>query len=836
MKKFDVTGMTCAACSARVEKAVTKVEGVTGVSVNLLMNTMQVEGTADSGEIIAAVKKAGYGAAVAGEPGDGLSEKEEKEQEWDAEEKSTKFRLKTSVILLIFLMYLSMGHVMWGWPVWKGLGENPLAMAICELILTLLIMFINRKFFINGFGSLFRGAPNMDSLVAIGSGAAFVYSMFLLFDMTECYVFGAAEMGAHYLHGFYFESSAMILTLITVGKMLEARAKGKTTDALRSLMDLAPKTATVIVNGAEKTIPAGRVTVGDVFVVRPGESIPVDGKIIEGVSAVDESALTGESIPVDKAVGDFVTTATMNQSGFLKCEAVRTGEDTAFAQIVRMVREASASKAPIAKMADRVSGVFVPVVMVLALLTFFVWIGLGENMDFALERAISVLVISCPCALGLATPVAIMVGTGKGATLGVLFKNATALEETGKTEIVVLDKTGTVTQGKPQVTDICPTEGVSRDELMQTAILLESRSEHPLARAIMSYAEQSGMSAKGEVSDFKAIAGNGLSAVYEHSEIIGASRKYMEEVTGIDEKTAVMAEKLAACGKTPLFFARDKKLLGMIAVADVLKEDSSEAIAGLKKMGLRVIMLTGDNETTANAIGEKAGVDEVIAGVLPDGKKEAVDSLKKQGRVMMVGDGINDAPALASADIGVAVASGTDVAMDAADIVLVGSRLSAVVQALEVSRATVKNIKENLFWAFFYNLLGIPVAAGVLYPVAGITLNPMIGAAAMSLSSFCVVTNALRLSFKRFGAENKEKKKEKEKEVKVMEKKMEIKGMMCMHCSGRVKQALEALDGVEQANVSHETGTAVVKGTKELDANVLKKTVEDEGYEVIKIE
>lgn len=825
--------MTCAACSARVEKAVARVEGVTEVSVNLLMNTMQVEGTADSGEIIAAVKKAGYGAAVAGEPGEKQSEKEaERELEWDAEEKSTKFRLKASVILLIFLMYLSMGYVMWGWPLWRGLGENPLAIAICELILTLCIMFLNRKFYINGFGSLFRGAPNMDSLVAIGSGAAFLYSMVMLFDMTECYVFRAGEMGAHYLHAFYFESAAMILTLITVGKMLEARAKGKTTDALRSLMNLAPKKATVIVNGAEKTIPAGQVVVGDVFVVRPGESIPVDGKIIEGVSAVDESALTGESIPVDKAEGDFVTTATINQSGFLKCEAVRTGEDTAFAQIVRMVREASASKAPIAKMADRVSGVFVPVVIVLALITFFAWIGLGENMDFALERAISVLVISCPCALGLATPVAIMVGTGKGATLGVLFKNATALEEAGKTKIVVLDKTGTVTQGKPQVTDICPAEGASREELIQTAILLESRSEHPLARAVMNYAKQEGMSAEGEVSDFEAIAGNGLRAVYNHSEIIGASRKYMEELTGIDEDAAAKAEELAAGGKTPLFFARDKKLLGMIAVADVLKEDSSEAIAELKKMELRVIMLTGDNETTANAIGEKAGVDEVIAGVLPDGKKETVDSLKRQGRVMMVGDGINDAPALAAADIGVAVATGTDVAMDAADIVLVGSRLSAVVQTLKVSHATVKNIKENLFWAFFYNLLGIPIAAGVLYPVSGITLNPMIGAAAMSMSSFCVVTNALRLSFKRLGAENIEKK----KEVKVMEKKMEIKGMMCMHCSGRVKQALEALDGVEQASVSHESGTALVKGTKELDVNVLKKAVEAEGYEVIKIE
>ncbi len=845
MTKFDVTGMTCAACSARVEKAVAKVEGVTGVSVNLLLNSMQVEGNADSIDIIEAVEKAGYGASVAGAKkvreanlGEGLQEAGE--QEWDEEQKQTRFRLIYSVALLIPLMYLSMGHVMWGWPVPGSLQDNPLAVAIWQLVLTICIMFINRKFFINGFGSLLHGAPNMDSLVAIGAGAAFLSSWFKLFDMTECYVFENRAMGAHYLHEFYFESAAMILTLITVGKMLEARAKGRTTDALRSLMKLAPKNAMILVDGVEQEIPAEQVKTGDIFVVRPGESIPVDGLVLDGISAVDESALTGESIPVDKKDGDSVSAATINQSGFLKCEAVRTGEDTTFAQIIEMVRDASASKAPIAKLADKVSGVFVPVVIILAIVTFVAWIGFGQSNVFALERAISVLVISCPCALGLATPVAIMVGTGKGATLGILFKNATALEQAGKVGIVALDKTGTITQGKPQVTDICPADGVAGEQLLETAVLLESRSEHPLAKAVMGYAKQQGISVRGELKEFQAIAGNGLSGKLGESRLTGGSMKYMEEAVSQSPSSLEQARALAGQGKTPLFFAKDGMYLGMIAVADVLKPDSSEAIRELKDMGLRVVMLTGDNETTAHAIGEQAGVDEVIAGVLPEGKKAAIDHLRKQGRVAMVGDGINDAPALMAADIGIAVASGTDVAMDAADVVLVGSRLSAVAQALKLSRATVKNIKENLFWAFVYNSLGIPVAAGVLYPMFGITLNPMIGAAAMSLSSFCVVTNALRLNLKKFATSVEEVRATdqigKKEEIKIMEKKMEIKGMMCMHCSGRVKKVLEALEGVTEAIVDHETGSAIVKSTVEIDSAVLKKTVEAEGYEVASVQ
>lgn len=837
--------MTCAACSARVEQAVAKVEGVTEVSVNLLLNSMQVEGDAQSRDIICAVERAGYGASVAGDRA--LQEKrpeemqgEGNEQEWDAEEKSTRFRLISSVALLLPLMYLSMGHVMWGWPLPGKMAQNPLAIAIWQLLLTVCVMFINRKFFVNGLGSLLRGAPNMDSLVAIGAGAAFLSSWFALLDMTECYVFETRAMGAHYLHEFYFESAAMILTLITVGKMLEARAKGKTTDALRSLMKLTPKTATILVDGVEKEVLAREVKAGDVFVVRPGESIPVDGRVTDGISAVDESALTGESIPVDKKEGDSVSAATINRSGFLTCEAVRTGEDTTFAQIIRMVQEASASKAPIAKLADKVSGVFVPVVILLAVLTFLAWIGLGQNSDFALERAISVLVISCPCALGLATPVAIMVGTGKGAKLGILFKNATALEQAGKVEIVVLDKTGTITQGKPEVTDICPADGTEEAELLETAILLESRSEHPLARAVMSYAAEHAISAGGELKEFQAVAGNGLSGKIGESRLVGGSMKYMETAAPDALTAAEWARELAAQGKTPLFFARDGKYLGMIAVADVRKPDSAEAVQTLKDMGMRVVMLTGDNETTARAIGAQAGIDEVIAGVLPDGKKEAIDRLKTQGKVAMVGDGINDAPALTAADIGIAVASGTDVAMDAADVVLVGSRLSAVAQALRLSRATVKNIKENLFWAFVYNSLGIPIAAGVLYPVFGITLNPMIGAAAMSLSSFCVVTNALRLNMKKFGtqaaAEPLPDQIEKKEEVIIMEKKMEIKGMMCMHCSGRVKKVLEALEGVTEAVVSHEDGSAIVKSSAEIDSAVLKKIVEAEGYEVVNIQ
>ena len=840
MTKFQITGMTCAACSARVEKAVSKVEGVTEVSVNLLMNSMQVEGDAQISDIICAVEKAGYGASAEGEKTRENVQEPDTDTAWSEEEKHTGTRLALSVGILIPLMYLSMGHVMWGWPLWRDLQENPLAIAVLQLVLTLWILFLNRKFFVQGGASLLRGAPNMDSLVAIGSGAAFLASWFALIEMTECYVSGAGQMGKHYLHEFYFESSAMIVTLITVGKMLEARAKGKTTDALKGLIRLAPKTATVLVEGEEKTVPAGQVSVGDIFLVRPGESIPVDGKVLDGMSAVDESALTGESIPVDKAAGDAVTTATINQSGFLRCEAVRTGQDTTFAQIIRMVQDASSSKAPIAKLADKVSGVFVPIVIVLALITFCSWIGLGHSSAFALERAISVLVISCPCALGLATPVAIMVGTGKGATLGILFKNATSLEETGKTEIVVLDKTGTITQGKPQVTDIYPAKGVDENQLLETAILLESRSEHPLAKAVMKYAKEHAVSASGETEAFEAVAGNGLRARCGTSELAGGNREFVEKVVRMDKESCMRAEQCSAQGKTPLFFVKDKQFLGMIAVADILKEDSVGAISALKKLGMRVVMLTGDNEVTARAIGKQAGVDEVIAGVLPDGKKAAIEELKKCGRVAMVGDGINDAPALVTADVGIAVSSGTDIAMDAADIVLVGNRLAPVATAIKLSRSTVKNIKENLFWAFLYNSLGIPIAAGVLYPVFGMTLNPMIGAAAMSLSSFCVVTNALRLNFKKFSAQEQQttaqnKIKEKE-EVKRMEKRMEIKGMMCMHCSGRVKKVLEALDGVKEAVVDHETDSAIVTCEAGVEDAILKKTVEDEGYEVVNVQ
>jgi len=820
MMKYHVTGMTCAACSARVEKAVAKVEGVTEVSVNLLMNSMQVEGDALAEDVIRAVEKAGYG-AYAGRAG--------KRTEYISEEQSTKFRLVSSLCLLVPLMYLSMGHVMWNWPLPEDLAENPLALAIWQMLFTITIMFINRKFFENGFGSLLHGAPNMDTLVAIGSGAAFVKSMKVLFDMTECYVSDNRAMGAHYLHGFYFESAAMILTLITVGKMLEARAKGKTTNALSSLMKLTPKTATVLVGGKEKRIPASQVSVGDIFVVRPGESIPVDGNVLEGNSAVDESALTGESIPVDKAEGDHVYSATINQSGFLKCKAVKTGEDTTFSQIIKMVNEAASSRAPIAKMADKVSGVFVPVVIFISFVTFLAWIGMGQSSDFAFERAIAVLVISCPCALGLATPVAIMVGTGKGATMGVLFKNATALEQTGKTEIVVFDKTGTITQGKPVVTDVLPAEGLSRELLLRTAAVLEKKSEHPLARAVMTYAEGQGIQTEEEVKDFTALAGNGLSGIYQGETLVGGSLAYMESRMDVGAHLRQKAAELSAQGKTPLFFADGEKMLGIIAVADVLKKDSAQVIRELRALGMKIVMLTGDNETTAHAIGAQAGVDEVIAGVLPEGKKDAIENLKKHGKVAMVGDGINDAPALMTADVGIAMASGTDVAMEAADVVLVGGRLSGVVEALLLSRATLKNIKENLFWAFVYNSLGIPIAAGVLYPVFGVTLNPMFGAAAMSLSSFCVVTNALRLNLKKFSKKKKE-------EVKRMEKKMEIKGMMCMHCSGRVKKCLEELEGVTEAVVDHETGSAVVKSTMELDDAILKKTVEDQGYEVVSIQ
>ena len=826
--QYQVTGMTCAACSARVEKAVAKVEGVTNVSVNLLMNNMQVEGDVSPQEIISAVEKAGYGACVAGETSADKQNKTKRnhnsdgEPEWTAEEKRTRFRLVSSLCLLVPLMYLSMGYVMWDWPLWPGLANNPLAIGICQLLFTVTVMFINRKFYIVGFGSLLRGAPNMDTLVALGSGAAFVRSMGSLFAMTECYVSGDAAMGVHYLHEFYFESAAMILTLITVGKMLEAKAKGKTTDALRSLMKLTPKTATLLVDGTEKIVPVEQVKQGDIFIVRPGDRIPVDGRVVGGNSAVDESALTGESIPVDKAEHDLVSAATINQSGFLKCEAVRTGEDTTFAKIIQMVSEAASSKAPIAKLADKVSGVFVPVVISLSLLTFIVWICTGQSSDFALARAIAVLVISCPCALGLATPVAIMVGTGRGAKMGVLFKNATSLEQTGKVKIVALDKTGTITRGKPVVTDVCPVADDKKSELLQVAVALEEKSEHPLAKAVVNYAREHKVTVTGEVTEFAAVAGNGLCGVWNGKKIAGGSLKYMETVAEISPEIREKAEGLSTQGKTPMFFAVDRMILGMIAVADVLKSDSKDAIRSLKSMGIKVVMLTGDNEVTAKAVGLEAGVDEVIAGVLPGGKKDVIDELKKQGMVAMVGDGINDAPALMAADIGVAVASGSDVAVDAADVVLVGSRLSGIVDALNLSRATMKNIKENLFWAFIYNTLGIPIAAGVLYPAFGISLNPMIGTAAMSLSSFCVVTNALRLNRKK-------------EEVKRMEKKMEIKGMMCTHCSGRVKKCLEEIDGVTEAIVDHETDSAIVKSSKEIDNEILTKTVEEQGYEVVSI-
>lgn len=852
MTQFQVTGMTCAACSARVEKAVSKVEGVTGVSVNLLMNTMQVEGDADVSSIIEAVEKAGYGAGPSA--ADRGENREDSEHSEDNEFRQMKGRLIASLCLLLPLMYFSMGHVMWGWPLPRRLAGNAIAIGLIQLLFTTAVMFVNRRFFIHGFTSVLHGAPNMDTLVALGSGASYVYSVFALFAMSDAAIYEGSGAAAHYMHEFYFESAAMILTLITVGKMLEARAKGKTTSALKSLMKLAPRTATILVDGQEKVIPAEQLKKGDVFVVRPGESIPTDGVVRSGTSAVDESALTGESIPADKEEGASVSAATINQSGFLTCEAVRVGSDTTFSQIIKMVSDAAGSKAPIAKLADKVSGVFVPVVVAIAVVTFLVWMALGYEVGFALARAISVLVISCPCALGLATPVAIMAGTGKGASYGVLFKNATALEQTGKVKIVALDKTGTITRGKPEVTDVMPAEGVSREQLFELAVALERKSEHPLAKAILSYAEQEGLGAvAGDVEEFQAVPGNGLKAGWNGTEIAGGSLKYIREYATVDTKMQEQAAILAEEGKTPLFFAGDKKIVGMTAVADTLKEDSKEAIEGLKKLGIRVVMLTGDNEKTAGAVGKAAGVDEVIAGVLPDEKQRVIEKLKKEGKTAMVGDGINDAPALTGADIGIAVAQGTDVAMDAADVVLVNSRLTGVLSAVRLSRATLKNIKENLFWAFLYNTLGIPVAAGVLYPAFGVVLSPMIGAAAMSLSSFCVVTNALRLNLKDFSIrdekQNEEQVKqmektkpgdrktsaEKKKEGMKMEKTMEIKGMMCGHCEARVKKCLEAVEGVQEAIVSHEKGTAVVKSEKEIDGSVLKKAVEDQDYEVVSV-
>ncbi|MBE6871206.1 MAG: heavy metal translocating P-type ATPase [Ruminococcaceae bacterium] len=823
MEKYDITGMSCAACSARVEKAVCAVDGVTSCSVNLLTNSMTVEGTASAQEIISAVEKAGYGAAQSDNKSDIKPEKKDTLE--DRETPKLVKRLIASLCFLTPLMYVSMGHTMWSFPLPNALAENPIAIGLAQLLLAATVMVINQKFFINGFTSLLRGAPNMDTLVALGSGASFGYSVYALFAMTSAQLAGNAQAVMEYMHEFYFESAAMILTLITVGKMLEARAKGKTTDALKGLMNLAPKTARVIRDGKEITVSAATVKKGDIFVVRSGEAIPADGVVIEGECAVNESALTGESIPVDKGVGDAVSAATTNTTGYVKCEATRVGEDTTLSQIIKMVSDASATKAPIAKVADRVSGVFVPVVISIAVITAIVWLAVGREVGFALARAISVLVISCPCALGLATPVAIMVASGVGAKNGILFKNAVAIEETGKVKIVALDKTGTITSGEPSVTDIVALGGYTERQLLQMAAAIESRSEHPLAKAIVKKAEKEGVSCDGEgVSDFKTLVGSGVSALYNGEMLYGGKYELANEYAEIDSTTSDMCAELSQQGKTPLYFVYADKLAGVIAVADEIKQDSPEAIKQLKQMGIQVVMLTGDNEKTANAVGKAAGVDKVIAGVLPDGKEKVIRELSKNGKVAMVGDGINDAPALTRADIGIAIGAGSDIAIDAADVVLVKSRLSDVVAAIKLSRAALRNIHQNLFWAFIYNIIGIPLAAGVWFPIWGLKLNPMFGAAAMSLSSFCVVSNALRLNF--FKVKNIKEKNE-------MEKTMKIKGMMCGHCEARVKQTLEALDCVSEAVVSHKKGTAIVKLNKEVSDDVLKKAVEDQGYQVI---
>ena len=832
MKKFNVTGMSCAACSSRVEKAVSKVEGVQSCSVSLLTNSMGVEGSASEESIIAAVEKAGYGASVAG------AEKKQSAETDQLKDKDTPVlmhRLIASVGFLAVLMYISMGHMMWGWPLPAFFADNHIAMGLAQLLLCVIIMVINRKFFISGFKGLIHRSPNMDTLVALGSGASFGYSVYALFAMTDAQVKGNAELVMSYMHEFYFESAAMILTLITVGKMLEAHSKGKTTNALKALLNLAPKKATLLIDGKETEVTVDKVKKGDVFVVRPGESIPVDAEITDGSTAVDESALTGESIPVDKVVGDTVSAGTINKSGFIKCSATAVGEDTALSQIIKMVSDAAATKAPVAKIADKVSGVFVPAVIVIALITIAVWLLCGQTVGYALARGISVLVISCPCALGLATPVAIMVGNGMGARKGILFKTAASLEEAGKTQIAVLDKTGTITKGEPKVTDIIPFE-ITENELLKYAYSIEVKSEHPLAKAIIVKAEELSLNPY-EVTDFKAESGNGLSAEYNGKRIIGGSKKYISSIIGISNDILSKADKLSEEGKTPLFFMLDNKLLGIIAVADVIKEESPKAIKQLQNMGIKVVMLTGDNERTAKAVGKLAGVDEVIAGVMPDGKEKVVAELKKQGKVLMVGDGINDAPALTRADIGMAIGSGTDIAIDAADVVFMKSKLTDVPAAVRLSRKTLRNIHENLFWAFIYNVIGIPLAAGVWIPLLGWQLNPMFGAAAMSLSSFCVVTNALRLNF--FDITNPKKdrkiKYKSKKDDNAMTKTMKIDGMMCSHCEGRVKQSLEGLAQVSQAEVSHEKGTAVVTLTAEVSNDVLKKTVEDQGYNVISI-
>ena len=832
--------MSCAACSARVEKAVGKVPGVTSCSVSLLTNSMGVEGTASPEAVIRAVQDAGYGASEKGASKQSASMAENEKALEDHATPALKRRLIWSVGFLIVLMYFSMGHMMWGWPLPRFYNDNHVAMGLTQLLLTVIIMVINQKFFISGFKSLWHRAPNMDTLVALGATAAFVYSTYALFAMTGAQVRGDMDAVMDYMMDFYFESAAMILTLITVGKMLEARSKGKTTDALKSLMKLAPKTATVVRDGQEVAVPVEQVAKDDVFVVRPGESIPVDGVVLEGTSAVNESALTGESVPADKTPGDAVSAATVNQSGFLRCRATRVGEDTTLSQIIQMVSDAAATKAPIAKIADKVSGVFVPAVIGIALVTTIVWLLIGKPVGYALARGISVLVISCPCALGLATPVAIMVGSGLGAKNGILFKTAASLEETGRIEIVALDKTGTITSGEPKVTDILPAEGVSADELLRLANTLERKSEHPLAKAILEYAKEQNVSAE-EVADFQALPGSGLTARLDGKALCGGNDTFIGTTAPVSSEMKAQAAALAEAGKTPLWFSYDGKLLGVVAVADVIKEDSPQAVRERQNMGIRVVMITGDNERTAKAIGAQAGVDQVIAGVLPDGKEREIRKLKTEGKVAMVGDGINDAPALTRADIGVAIGAGTDVAIDAADVVLMKSRLSDVPAAIRLSRATLRNIHENLFWAFFYNTIGIPLAAGVFIPL-GLTLNPMFGAAAMSLSSFCVVSNALRLNlFKLRDARHdhkhvKHSKKHEEKEKNEMEKTLKITGMMCGHCEARVKKALEAVEGVAEAKVSHESGTAVVTLNVPVEDAVLKKAVEDQDYKVTAID
>ena len=845
MEQYIVTGMSCAACSSRVEKAVSKVPGVTSCSVSLLTNSMGVEGTASEQEIIKAVADAGYGASKKGEGAAKTQSSSASAGEDMLKDRTTpalKKRLIASLGFLIVLMYFSMGHMMWGWPVPGFMKDNHVMMGLLQMLLTIAVMVINQKFFISGFKGMIHRAPNMDTLVALGSGASFVYSTYALFAMTDAQMHGDMDAVMSYMHDFYFESAAMILALITVGKMLEARSKGKTTDALKGLMKLAPKTAVVIRTGKEVQVSIEQVQKGDCFVVKPGENIPVDGEVIEGNSAVNESALTGESIPVDKAVGDKVSAATVNQSGYLKCRATRVGEDTTLSQIIQMVSDAAATKAPIAKIADRVSGVFVPTVITIAVITIIVWLIAGQSIGFALSRGIAVLVISCPCALGLVTPVAIMVGNGMGARNGIMFKTAVSLEETGKMQIVALDKTGTITSGEPKVTDIIPAAGVTEDTLLKCAYALENKSEHPLARAILENAKEENAGIE-EVTGFQALPGNGLTAILDGHTLYGGNHTFISSKVSVDGDIQKKAEKLAEAGKTPLFFGNEDRLLGVIAVADVIKEDSPQAIKELQNMGIHVVMLTGDNERTAKAIGQQAGVDEVIAGVLPEGKEQVIRKLKEKGKVAMVGDGINDAPALTRADMGIAIGAGTDVAIDAADVVLMKSRLSDVPAAIRMSRATLRNIHENLFWAFFYNIIGIPLAAGVWYPLFGWKLNPMFGAAAMSLSSFCVVSNALRLNlFKMYDASKdkklkaKKEKKRSKKEDKTMKKIMHIEGMMCGHCEAAVKKALEALPQVDEAVVSHEAGTAELTLNAEIADDVLKKTVEDKDYTVTSVE